>query len=212
MFKYDIFDKFIIDLDKALRVINGVVIAVRPNPSEIITNEIVLSDIEKRHSVGLMRINHVGEVCAQALYNAQSRFLRTKKLKQQFIYAGIEEEDHLAWTKERLYELGAYPSILSPIWYILSYIIGMIVASMSDIKNLSFIAETERQVESHLVYHLKKIPLQDIKSRAIIQQMYLDEIKHREMAKSLGAIDVPFSVRVTMQIMLKIMTRIAYFV
>lgn len=210
-FRYAFFDELIIDLDRALRVINGVTVAIRPNPSEQILEESMLNNIEKRHSISLMRINHVGEVCAQALYNAQGRFVCAKKIKQQLACARMEEEDHLAWTKERLNELGSHSSILTPFWYIISYIIGTIVAHMGDAKNLGFIAETERQVELHLMHHLTKFPIQDTKSRAIIQQMCYDEIKHCKMAESLGAADIPLLVRATMKIMLKIMTTVAYF-
>jgi len=202
-------DQFISELDKALRVVSGVVAASRPNPATALA-EVPLSDAEKRHSAGLMRINHVGEVCAQALYDAQGRFAQSAALKQQFAHAGIEEEDHLAWTAERLHELGSHTSLLNPLWYAGSYVLGSIAAHVGDARNLGFVAETERQVEQHLISHLDKLPAQDIKSRAIVDQMRQDEVAHAEAAVALGAAAMPLPVRGLMQAMSKVMTTVAY--
>jgi len=202
-------DKLIHDLDKALRVVSGVVASSRPNPAAQI-GDAAMSDAEKRHSAGLMRVNHVGEVCAQALYDAQGRFSRTQALKQQFAHAGIEEEDHLAWTAERLRELGSHTSLLNPLWYAGSYVLGSIAARVGDARNLGFVAETERQVELHLISHLEKLPAQDAKSRAIVDQMRKDEVEHGQAAKALGAAEVPVAIRGAMKMMSKVMTTVAY--
>lgn len=202
-------DKLIHDLDKALRVVSGVVASSRPNPAAQI-GDAAMSDAEKRHSAGLMRVNHVGEVCAQALYDAQGRFSRTQALKQQFAHAGIEEEDHLAWTAERLRELGSHTSLLNPLWYAGSYVLGSIAARLGDARNLGFVAETERQVELHLISHLEKLPVQDAKSRAIVDQMRKDEVEHGEAAKALGAAEMPATIRGAMKMMSKVMTTVAY--
>ena len=202
-------DKLIHDLDKALRVVSGVVASSRPNPAAQI-GDAAMSDAEKRHSAGLMRVNHVGEVCAQALYDAQGRFSRTQALKQQFAHAGIEEEDHLAWTAERLRELGSHTSLLNPLWYAGSYVLGSIAARLGDARNLGFVAETERQVELHLISHLEELPVQDAKSRAIIDQMRKDEVEHGEAAKALGAAEMPAAIRGAMKMMSKVMTTVAY--
>ena len=202
-------DKLIHDLDKALRVVSGVVASSRPNPAAQI-GDAAMSDAEKRHSAGLMRVNHVGEVCAQALYDAQGRFSRTQALKQQFAHAGIEEEDHLAWTAERLRELGSHTSLLNPLWYAGSYVLGSIAARLGDARNLGFVAETERQVELHLISHLEELPVQDAKSRAIVDQMRKDEVEHGEAAKALGAAEMPAAIRGAMKLMSKVMTTVAY--
>lgn len=202
-------DKLIHDLDKALRVVSGVVASSRPNPAAQI-GDAAMSDAEKRHSAGLMRVNHVGEVCAQALYDAQGRFSRTQALKQQFAHAGIEEEDHLAWTAERLRELGSHTSLLNPLWYAGSYVLGSIAARLGDARNLGFVAETERQVELHLISHLEELPVQDAKSRAIVDQMRKDEVEHGEAAKALGAAEMPGAIRGAMKMMSKVMTTVAY--
>jgi ubiquinone biosynthesis monooxygenase Coq7 len=202
-------DKLIHDLDKALRVVSGVVASSRPNPAAQI-GDAAMSDAEKRHSAGLMRVNHVGEVCAQALYDAQGRFAQAQALKQQFAHAGIEEEDHLAWTAERLRELGSHTSLLNPLWYVGSYLLGSIAARVGDARNLGFVAETERQVELHLISHLEELPAQDAKSRAIVDQMRKDEVEHGEAAKALGAAEVPAAIRGAMKIMSKVMTTVAY--
>lgn len=202
-------DKLIHDLDKALRVVSGVVASSRPNPAAQI-GDAAMSDAEKRHSAGLMRVNHVGEVCAQALYDAQGRFAQAQALKQQFAHAGIEEEDHLAWTAERLRELGSHTSLLNPLWYVGSYVLGSIAARVGDARNLGFVAETERQVELHLISHLEKLPVQDAKSRAIVDQMRKDEVEHGEAAKALGAAEMPAAIRGAMKMMSKVMTTVAY--
>lgn len=204
------FDTLIVEFDKALRVIAGVAAASRSNPAahEL---EHVLTDADKRHSAGLMRVNHVGEVCAQALYDSQGHFTRNDVLKQQFRQAGREEEDHLAWTAERLRELGSHPSLLNPLWYAGAYALGVVAAKMGDARSLGFVVETERQVEAHLASHLERLPPQDGKSRAIVEQMRIDEIEHGAKAQAMGAAETPVIVRKTMQAMAKVMTTTAYY-
>ncbi|MDB5761885.1 MAG: demethoxyubiquinone hydroxylase family protein [Herminiimonas sp.] len=158
-----------------------------------------------------MRINHVGEVCAQALYDAQSQFAQNAGMRHQFVEAGREEEDHLAWTAQRLRELGSRPSLLNPLWYAGAYALGAVAARLGDARSLGFVVETERQVEAHLAGHLQSLPLQDEKSRAIVEQMRVDEITHGAAAQSLGAAEMPVPVKKAMQAMAKAMTTTAYY-
>lgn len=204
-------DRMILDVDKALRVVSGVAGATRESPATGMA-EAQMSDAEKRHAAGLMRINHVGEVCAQALYDAQGRFSRSEAVREQFAHASIEEEDHLAWTRQRLGELGSHISFLNPFWYAGSYVLGTLAAKAGDPYNLGFVSETERQVEKHLVSHLDQLPAQDAKSRAIVDQMRIDEIQHGQAARDLGGVEMPVPVKVAMQGMSKVMTTVAYFV
>lgn len=204
-------DDFITGIDKIVRVVSGVVSSSRPNPAARIADN-ALVDEERRHSAGLMRVNHVGEVCAQALYDAQGRFAKTEALRQQFARAGREEEDHLAWTAQRLRELGSRTSLLNPLWYAGAYAIGAVAAGIGDAQSLGFVVETERQVEAHLESHLQALPVQDEKSRAIVEQMRIDEVEHGAAAKSLGAANVPASVQFVMRTMAKVMTATAYYV
>lgn len=204
-------DELILGVDKMLRVITGVVSAYRPSPAEKVADG-ALDETERRHSAGLMRVNHVGEVCAQALYDSQGRFARTEEMRQQFAHAGREEEDHLAWTAQRLHELGARTSLLNPLWYVGAYAMGAVAAHMGDARSLGFVVETERQVEAHLASHLKTLPVQDGKSRAIVEQMRIDEIAHGASAQSLGATATPSATRVVMRSMAKLMTGTAYYI
>lgn len=204
-------DDFITGIDKVVRVVSGVASSSRPNPAARIADN-ALADTERRHSAGLMRVNHVGEVCAQALYDAQGRFAKTEELRQQFARAGREEEDHLAWTAQRLRELGSRTSLLNPLWYAGAYAIGAVAAGIGDAQSLGFVVETERQVEAHLESHLQALPVQDEKSRAIVEQMRIDEVEHGAAAKSLGAASVPAPVQFVMRAMAKVMTTTAYYV
>ena len=198
-------------MDKALRVIAGVASASRPTPAAH-ADDGQLDEAEQRRSAGLMRVNHVGEVCAQALYNSQSRFAKTGQMRAQFAEAGREEEDHLAWTAQRLAELGSRPSLLNPLWYAGAYALGTVAAQLGDARSLGFVVETERQVEAHLNSHLDMLPAQDAKSRAIVDQMRIDEIAHGAAAQALGAVAVPAPVRGVMTAMAKVMTTTAYYV
>lgn len=204
-------DNLISGFDKALRVISGVATATRPNPAAH-AEDVSLEPAEQRRSAGLMRVNHVGEVCAQALYDAQARFARTDAMRAQFEHAGREEEDHLAWTAARLTELGSQPSLFNPLWYTGAYALGTVAALLGDARSLGFVVETERQVEAHLNSHLSELPLQDAKSRAIVEQMRTDEAAHGAAASALGAIEVPAPAKVAMTAMAKVMTTTAYYV
>lgn len=204
-------DQLIVGMDKALRVIAGVASASRPTPAAH-ADDGRLDEAEQRLSAGLMRVNHVGEVCAQALYNAQSRFARSEEMRVQFAEAGREEEDHLAWTAQRLGELGSRPSLLNPLWYAGAYALGTVAAQLGDARSLGFVVETERQVEAHLISHLDLLPAQDAKSRAIVDQMRIDEIAHGAAAQALGAVAVAPPVRVLMTAMARVMTTTAYYV
>jgi ubiquinone biosynthesis monooxygenase Coq7 len=204
-------DDLISGFDRALRVVGGVAKASRPNPGAA-SHDCELNDQEARHSAGLMRVNHVGEVCAQALYDSQARHASSPAMRAQFVQAGREEEDHLAWTAERLAELGSQPSLLNPLWYAGAYAMGTVAARMGDAQSLGFVVETERQVAAHLNSHLDKLPPQDNKSRAIVDQMRVDEIEHGAKAQAMGAAEMPLPVRMAMRAMAKVMTTTAYYI
>lgn len=204
-------DSFIIGFDKFLRAGFGIVGGTRPNPAAQI-HESSMTEAELRRSAGLMRVNHVGEVCAQALYNAQSQFAYAEATRRQFVQAGKEEEDHLVWTAERLCELGSRPSLLNPLWYAGSFALGVVAARLGDGTSLGFVVETEKQVEAHLAGHLEDLPLNDAKSRAIVQQMHLDEAAHGAEAKAMGASEMPAPVKLAMRAMSKVMTLTAYYI
>ena len=203
-------DIFIGSFDDALRVVSGRAQAARTSPAHK-SSDSVLSDADRRHSAALMRINHVGEVCAQALYQAQAQFAHAPQLADQFRAAAREEEDHLAWTAERIEQLGSHTSLLNPVWFAGSYLLGMAAARLGDARSLGFVVETERQVEAHLTHHLETLPADDVKSRAIVTQMRLDEAEHGAAAKALGASDIPAPVRGLMQAVSKLMTTTAYY-
>ncbi len=207
-------DTLITGLDQALRVVAGVAAASRPTPTAQAGTQpdaTMLDQAERRHSAGLMRVNHVGEVCAQALYNSQARFANSEKMRTQFAQAGREEEDHLAWTAERLRELGSHTSILNPLWYAGAYAMGTLAAKLGDARSLGFVVETERQVEAHLASHLDSLPEHDLKSRAIVEQMRADEAAHGAAAKALGATEAPVPVQKAMEAIAKVMTTTAYY-
>lgn len=204
-------DHLLLGVDRALRVVSGLASARRPSPA-LAVPENNLSDQEKRHSAGLMRVNHVGEICAQALYDAQAQFTKTAAISQQFTHSGIEEEDHLAWSAQRITELNSRTSLLNPLWYAGAYVCGTIAARCGDALSLGFVVETEKQVAAHLASHLEKLPQADSKSRAIVEQMRVDEIAHGAAALALGASDLPLPVKATMRAMAKVMTASAYYI
>ncbi len=208
-------DQFIAMFDQSLRTIAGVAAQSRPNPAQQIIelHDTTQMDEKRRsQSAGLMRVNHVGEVCAQALYQSQGLFSNNTELQHQFKQAAREEEDHLAWTAQRVNELGSHLSLLNPLWYVGAFVIGTVVAKMGDATSLGFVVETERQVEAHLTSHLKSLPVDDVKSRTIVEQMREDEIRHGADAKLLGAEDLPLPVKKLMTWMAKVMTIVAYYV
>ncbi|MBX9870258.1 MAG: 2-polyprenyl-3-methyl-6-methoxy-1,4-benzoquinone monooxygenase [Burkholderiaceae bacterium] len=213
-------DQAIIQFDHALRVVSGQAKASRPNPAATLPkpeseseqeNAALLDARAERHSAGLMRVNHVGEVCAQALYQAQGEFSPSAAVRAQFKLAAKEEEDHLAWTAERLQQLHSHTSVLNPLWYAGAYALGTVAARCGDAISLGFVVETEKQVEAHLNSHLGLLPEADHASRAIVEQMRDDEIAHGASAKQLGAKELPLPVRAAMKAMAKIMTTTAYY-
>ncbi len=204
-------DSFIGGFDRALRVVTGVTIGHRPNPARGL-GDAEMSEQEKRHSAGLMRVNHVGEVCAQALYEAQAAFAKDETTREQFRQSGQEEIDHLAWTAERLQELGSRASLLNPLWYAGAFALGAVAARLGDASSLGFVVETERQVEAHLNSHLEQLPAQDQRSRAIVTQMRDDEIAHADAAQALGAAELPAPVKGAMRMMARVMTGTAYYI
>ena len=202
-------DTFIIEFDRALRSIAGSSPKSRPTPTSSVSDD-SLTEAQKKHAAGLMRVNHVGEVCAQALYQSQKLYARTSELRKKLDQAAIEEEDHLAWCAQRLRELDARPSLLNPVWYAGSFVLGSLAGLAGDRVSLGFVAETEKQVERHLDGHLQELPLQDHKSRAIVAQMRADEIEHGQMALQEGGIQLPAPIQFAMKCMAKVMTTTAY--
>lgn len=185
--------------------------ATRPSPAAAIDEQDL--DAQERDLVGrLMRINHTGEVSAQALYQGQAIGARLPKVREKMKQAALEEVDHLAWTEERIMQLGTHKSILNPCWYISSFTIGAVAGLVGDQWSLGFVAETERQVVRHLDQHLKKLPPQDHKSRAILQQMRSDELHHATLALQSGAAELPEPVKSLMRFMSKVMTTTVYWV
>ena len=211
-------DDILSQADKALKSLTTSPTPKRPNPAsepqirhqaaELDKN--ALSESEKREIAGLMRVNHVGEVCAQALYQAQALSTRNPELKVMFEQAAQEEADHLAWTAQRLNELGARPSLLNPIWFAGAYGLGLVAGSLGDMKSLSFMHETEKQVEDHLAGHLKRLPNGDVKSRAILEKMQQDEVAHGNQAQKMGGQSLPLPLRIGMKSMAKVMTTVAH--
>ena len=203
-------DRFIIEFDTALRSVVGGAHAHRPTPGSDIQSTALLDVKEREHAAGLMRVNHVGEVCAQALYQSQKLVARNPEIRQMLDHSGQEEMDHLAWCETRLQELGSHTSYLNPIWYAGSFAIGLAAGLAGDKWSLGFVAETEKQVENHLESHLKKLPAEDERSRAIVDQMRIDEIEHGQAAISAGGAVLPEPIQKLMQAMSKVMTSTAY--
>jgi ubiquinone biosynthesis monooxygenase Coq7 len=204
-------DRVLAGLDLALRSLAGTPHAGRPVPAAAQTDA-PLDDAARRESGALMRVNHVGEVCAQALYSAQALATRNPALQRQFAQAAAEETDHLAWTAERLRQLGARPSLLNPVWYLGAFGIGLVAGRMGDAASLGFVVETERQVEQHLGSHLDRLPAGDLASRAIVGQMKADEAGHAVAAENAGAVRLPWPVRMAMRAAGRIMTTTAHYV
>lgn len=202
-------DRWIMEFDRALRTLAAPARSVRPTPGGGLP-DVPLSDTEKRHVVGLMRVNHCGEICAQALYQGQALTSRDPEVRDALRHAADEETEHLAWTEQRIAELGGRKSLLNPLWYAGSLSLGVLAGVLGDKWNLGFLAETERQVEAHLDSHLEALPVQDQRSREIVDQMRLDEIKHAEMAIEFGAAELPGPIKFAMKLTGQIMTRTAY--
>ena len=202
-------DQFIAGFDRALRAVTGVHQERRASPSEGVA-EGELSAAEREHAAALMRVNHVGEVCAQALYQGQALTARNAENRGALERAAREEEDHLAWSADRVHELGGRLSLLNPLWYASSLALGVAAGVLGDRWNLAFLAETERQVEEHLSGHLAQLPGADARTRAVVERMRAEEAAHRDTAIALGAAEIPAPARRAMRAMAKLMTRVAY--
>jgi ubiquinone biosynthesis monooxygenase Coq7 len=202
-------DTWLTAVDHALKTLSGAGQAGRPRPSAP-ADATPLGDADKRLSGALMRVNHVGEVCAQALYNAQSLTTYDPLLRTHFNQAAREETDHLAWTQQRLRELDARPSLLNPLWYAGAFGIGWLAGRAGKAISLGFVVETERQVEHHLDRHLERLPAGDLGSRVIVEQMKADEARHAEQAEQAGAAHLPMPVRWLMRGAAKVMTTTAH--
>ena len=202
-------DRLLSDLQRAMDTVAGAPAAERPNPAQEHA-DIVLDDDERRHAAGLMRINHVGEVCAQALYCGQAAVARDGATREHLLAAAQEETDHLAWCADRLRELDSRPSLLNPLWYASSYAIGALAGLRGDGWNLGFVMETERQVEAHIDEHLQSLPQADARSRAILQVMKADEARHADAAEQAGARILPMPVPTLMAAASKLMKSVAY--
>lgn len=204
-------DRLIVEFDKGLKTLTANAHSVRPHPDHNIKQATEdLTSEEKRHAASLMRINHCGEVCAQALYNGQALTAKNPETVKALEQASKEETEHLAWCEKRIQELGSHTSFLNPIWYAGSFTLGAIAGALGDKWNLGFLAETERQVGKHLNHHLETLPSNDAKSRAILEQMKIDEADHAKNAVHLGAAELPAPIKAAMQSMSKIMTKTTY--
>ncbi|MDR3427203.1 2-polyprenyl-3-methyl-6-methoxy-1,4-benzoquinone monooxygenase [Silvimonas sp.] len=202
-------DRLINEFDVMLRTLAAPAISERAHPDAHI-DEAEMSEADKTHAAGLMRVNHSGEVCAQALYQGQGLTARDPKAREALKQAAHEEVEHLAWTERRLQELGSRPSLLNPFWYAGSLAMGVAAGVIGDKWNLGFLAETERQVGAHLQSHLHTLPQQDAKSRAVVEQMHTDELGHAEQAVQLGAAPLPAPVAGLMATTSKVMTSLSY--
>ena len=202
-------DEVIICFDKALRTLVLPARSERPLPGEGL-QEMTLSETETHLSAALMRVNHSGEMCAQALYEGQALTARDGSVQQALQKAATEETEHLAWTEQRIEELGGRKSLLNPLWYGGSFVLGALAGLLGDKWNLGFLAETEHQVEQHLEQHLQRLPQRDLKSHAILEQMKSDEARHATTAISYGASELPLPVKLAMRLASKVMTQTAF--
>lgn len=199
--------------DRALRTLGDRPPSGRPYPADAVIDQAdaaPMTDAECAEAAALMRVNHVGEVCAQALYEAQALGTPDPRLRETFIQAAREEADHLAWTQRRIDDLGGRRSLLNPLWYAGAFGIGLLAARLGDRISLGFMAETERQVEQHLQGHLERLPAADTASRAVIEQMKADEISHAHTAEQLGGVDLPWPARAAMRAVARVMTATAH--
>lgn len=202
-------DGLIVEFDKAMRAVFAPARSFRPMPGCNLP-EAVLAENEKRHVAALMRVNHCGEICAQALYQGQALASHNPTITVALRQAAEEEGEHLAWAERRLNELGGRKSLMNPLWYAGSLAIGILAGKLGDAWNLGFLAETERQVGAHLEGHLQGLPKRDRKSWAVIEQMKIDEVAHAHTAEGLGARELPGVVRLSMRLASGVMTRMAY--
>lgn len=207
----NLIDRVITEFDQGLRTVLAEAQTLRPFPDRD-KSETQLSDSEKRHAAALMRINHSGEVCAQALYNGQALTARNPTTEAALREASQEETEHLAWCEKRIKELGSHKSFLNPVFYAGSFALGAFAGALGDKWNLGFLAETENQVGKHIEGHLKRLPEQDEKSRAILEQMKIDEAKHATTAITHGGAQLPLPVKLAMELSSKIMTKTTYWI
>jgi ubiquinone biosynthesis monooxygenase Coq7 len=206
----DLTDRLLTTADRALRAVVATPTASRISPARSVDDAAQLTDAERREAAALMRVNHVGEVCAQALYDAQALGTHDPALEAFFAEAAREESDHLAWTRERIDTLGGRPSLLNPLWYAGAFGIGLLASRLGDRVSLGFMAETERQVEQHLDGHLQRLPAHDTASRAVVAQMSADEAQHSARAVALGGTPLPWPARLLMRAAAKVMTTTAH--
>ena len=204
-------DRLIVNFDKSLRTLFNEAHSIRPFPDADLPDA-ALDENEKKLAAALMRVNHSGEICAQALYQGQALTARDPVVQEELQQTANEETEHLAWTSRRVHELGGHLSLLNPIWYGNSLAIGAFAGLLGDKWNLGFMAETERQVAAHLQSHLGKLPEQDIKSRTVVQQMLTDETRHGDLAVQLGGAELPLPIKLAMQVSAKVMTQTAYWI
>jgi len=205
-------DQLLATADRALRTVAATPVAMRPYPAPAHSADAAELTAEQRaEAAALMRVNHVGEVCAQALYEAQALGTPDPRLREAFARAALEETDHLAWTEQRIGELGGRTSLLNPLWYCGAFAIGLIAARMGDRVSLGFMAETESQVERHLQGHLDRLPATDEASRAVVEQMRVDEARHGHTASALGGVELPLPARLAMRVAAKVMTTTAHY-
>lgn len=202
-------DKYLIAADTALRTLFAVPHAVQASPAHPLA-EATLDPAQKRLSGSLMRVNHVGEVCAQALYTAQAAITKDPALRAHFEEAAREETDHLAWCRQRLDALGARESLLNPLWFAGAFALGLVAGKIDDRISLGFVVETETQVAEHLKSHLTRLPAEDLASRAVVAQMQDDEIRHADEARASGATELPAPVKALMRMAAKVMTTTAH--
>ena len=203
------FDRLLVDAQNALGTLAGKPVARRPNPAST-TPDVELDDAERRHAAGLMRINHVGEVCAQGLYFGQAAVARDPETREHLLEAAQEETDHLAWCGDRLQELDSRPSLFNPLWYAGSYTLGALAGLRGDGWSLGFVVETEHQVEAHLAEHLQTLPEADLRSREILKVMKADEARHAEQAEQAGARLLPQPIPSLMAAASQLMKAVAY--
>jgi len=201
-------DNLLIAADEALRTLAGVATPARNTPQA--SSETALDAAERREAAALMRVNHAGEICAQALYSGQALVARDERIRAALVAAGEEERDHLAWCRDRLEELGDRPSYLGPFWYAGSFALGVASGLAGDRWSLGFLAETEAQVERHLDGHLERLPEGDARSRAILEQMRADENRHGQTGRALGGAELPLPFKMAMRAFSRVMTRTAY--
>jgi len=195
--------------DAALRTLFATPRATERSPAHEVP-DVVLRSVDRQLSGALMRVNHVGEVCAQALYTAQAAVTQDGNLRMHLQDAAREEADHLAWTRERLEALGARPSLLNPLWYAGAFVLGALAARVSDRVSLGFVVETENQVSAHLASHLQRLPAEDLPSRAVVARMQVDEERHAAQARAAGALELPWPARALMRAAAKVMTTTAH--